>query len=778
MKIEFIELIKKESLNFTFQANSLETVAANLKTKIPCFSLNKIKILLITFNFKKNEHKSNEMLINLIQHSNDEELILIFNRITVFNEEIRNYCNLFINNRKLRPTILKIYKEYKLEETEITDYNLLFNKLNTVEFKKVRNRMKKIEFEMATSYIPKLNEQGIRNLKQIYPNEYLQLFKLSSHHRSELIRMEYFKQIKSLEEAFHFFRVNFTITNKEVKDQIIKAFKVLLKETFNNKITGMRSKEMELTQEFYNSYIKYTCRSKDLEMKQLGLLLLVSVFEYLEDKKEMKNMLFECLFDHNHEIRNIGKAFGGIFDCDYAFNSLICEDINFIDAVSFLLFCNKNYSTEFKDKSFFEEFNKAVENGKSCYGFIFYYNSFYLEKLVISKYKEKIEDLICQVHDGCRTQGDLYMKSKINKEYLKYLILKNETDIPVKALLKTNDLGMICYLRNLLDFKDIPSHKYEEYFNIGISEMKIKETNSRKSGGLSSFFLLMSFSYENYIRIRDTLYSIIFPGDINGNVSPSNEVLPIAFSGDINENVSPSNEVLIALNSLIALLNEFNHRDLEFYIKLGLHCLASKYFPIKNCGISLITSVLKKFLTGYKNLETIFISQPCLKKCALNYFKESINTNNVILNYHILFIYSKIPNILHEETQFIQESSDKGINTIMCQNILRNKSSSLNSSVELIQPGMLQYLLILTSKDLTELADLKTELVRLNIIGKSEQEDSSNEYILQKLIKNIADMGLTEEIKKKLLEIQFKNKQIYSEEYDDLDHILYLMEQY
>jgi len=210
MNQELVKALKSEmensgSFKFVNIANDIK-IFKKSHAKYNHISFSTLKILIVCLKFKENEQLANEILIKMIPEAEIEELIMIFTKITVYNDKFIEYCKRYAEVRQVRPIIIKIFKKLKITYEPAHIYNIddfnnskneailksLLNTFNTDEFKTTKVYLQNLKIEKIKEHLPVLNEIGIRNFRKIFQSEFSSFFKLSPFDKSEIIRVEYY----------------------------------------------------------------------------------------------------------------------------------------------------------------------------------------------------------------------------------------------------------------------------------------------------------------------------------------------------------------------------------------------------------------------------------------------------------------------------------------------------------------------------------------------------------------------------------------------------------
>lgn len=331
----------------------------------------------------------------------------------------------------------------------------------------------------------------------------------------------------------------------------------------------------------------------------------------------------------------------------------------------------------------------------------------------------------------------------------------------MSCLLLVDHFGLICAIKDLARPESL---NISQLIVEGIEEIFRRDTKTRKSGGLSQYFVLLNRDNTSHDIIKKRLFECI------GKMDGTHIVLKKA-----DETV-----LFHTLNVFISLFDE-EAEDYLFYLKLGFGCLDSKFFSVKNSGFVLLGSIFKKILISGKTFDSFFLSRSDVRKYVTQVLEKSIQNGNTYAIFFGLFVFKNTTILESDEKILISKCLDFGeFVSLMAQNIL----DGMIYDDEMDQPSHIEI-----SPDQTD-ADIITELLiytnRMNegikkiiheIYGIS---DASFEYLLHQLVDVAKTRKCGDEVYKNLLKyhelalIEDKNTGVYNPD-TDVHYILELL---
>lgn len=600
----------------------------------------KLKVFVACMKHSQNESKANELLVSLIPKASIEDLMTIFKKVSTYNEVFVEYCKKYSGIKKLRPIIVGIFTKLNIiydkthiypENVKISDENIvkrLLETLNSCDFKQTKSAIGRLDLIQNQHLLPKLTEFGARNFRSICGPNFSLFFILASNHESEIVRVEYFKTVKDMDQIINFLMINQFLSEDINRIEIAESFKIKL---YDLKIQANFSDSVN---KLCCKIIYPMCKSQNLARRRFGSLLLFNTIEFLDHKSQLKEVINSLVYDKNHIIRQSASKYCRMVDKDVL--ELISDlkdtkSYKIIGASEFLKNCNP--------VEVFACFKSNFEDKKMpSFGFLYYFNSINFcskeySKIVDKIFAESKFEVLADPNDW-----------KVLREILVFYYHNDQIDIPINVLLKTDHLGLICFLKNMIDLTKISEPCLKKYINLGLSQIKTKDNIIRKSGGLSEYFVLLVKNRKNYLRVKEALFSTICKNSSSVKI----------------ERCLPEATIIHALNAFIAILNENAHDDLEFYFRLGFECFNSVLFSIKNCGCSILSSIFKKQLLIQTDFDSLFLAYHGIRSYLLEMLEHSISAHNSLSVQFILFILSKTNDLTNREIQLIEQCKKFG----------------------------------------------------------------------------------------------------------------------
>jgi len=697
----------------------------------------KLKVFVACMKHSENESKANELLISLIPKASIEDLQTIFRKVSTYNEIFVEYCKKYSRIKKLRPIIVGIFTKLKIvyekthiypQNVKISDENVikrLLETLNSYEFKQTKSAIARLDLIQNKHLLPKLTEFGIRNFRSICGLNFSLFFILTPNHESEIIRVEYFKTVKDMEQITEFLMIN-QFLNEDIN-------RVEIAESFKTKLYGLRIQANfnDSVNKLYCKILYPMCKSQNLARRRFGSLLLFNTIEFLDHTSQFKEIINGLVYDKNHVIRQSASKYCKMIDKDIF--ELISElkdtkSYKIIGASEFLKNCNPIevfacFESDFEDKKM------------PSFGFLYYFNSINFcskeySKIVDKIFSESKFEVLADPNDW-----------KILREILVFYYHNDQVDIPINVMLKTDHLGLICFLKNMIDLTKISEPCLKKYIDLGLAQIKEKGNIIRKSGGLSEYFVLLVKNRKNYLRVKEALFNIICRN------SSSIEI----------ERCLPEATIIHALNAFIAILNENAHDDLEFYFRLGFECFNNALFSIKNCGCSILSSIFKKQLLIQKDFDSLFLSYHGIRSYLLEMLEYSISALNSLSVYFILFILSRINDLTNREIHLIEQCKNfGGLTHLKVMEILKFKPEKSEDTKLILKFGekqeeksiLLRILLIYNTND-----TVAKDAAKIYLEKHYNFPVVSYEYSVHLLTKLIRNKGYNAFVEERLIEL-------------------------
>lgn len=708
----------ENDLSNTYNLTKLENFENEIK-KYNEFSSNMLKILFIGYNFKQNEQLANQMLIDLISGSNTDELVAIFTKITIYSDEFIEYCKKYAKVKRLRSIITQIFKKLNITYEEAGIYNFtgmkeftkieyikrLFQSINSISFKNNKNLILELIDEYK-NYLPEPTETGFRNLKQIGK---LDIFKdqFSYFNKSEIIRMEYFSNLKNFEKIYEFLYYNHFFNDIENIKNLGIIFKQKMKLLSNKK--DIFPTYIDL---ICNGLVYKMCNSLNTHRKYLGTLYLLTISEYFPEIIN-KNLIINLIYDKSTEIRNVASKMKNLVDRNILthLKNLLSTDSYKIYGSCILL---EDISPEIILSELKDRFNK---NEKSLLGFMCCLNYMNYKNVEYTLLVHKIYKKFIKIEDETYSENPSW---GIIRECCIYYKNINRDDLLMECLLESDHLGLVSIIKDLIDINELD---IKNYINKGIEVIKSKKSTVRKSGGLSQFYIVLNKNTENYDLIKESLFNLIAvdsstnsllvssSDDRSVNISNNNKVSAIDDNEvNISINSIDDNKVNLLLNNkatspgnnqidnqMICLKNVEEHilfhtlnifasifddysEDHFLYLKLGFSCLTNKSFCIKNCGFVLLSLIFKKILIFQRTFDTFLLTRNEIRKYLIHMLEFSIKERNKYVIFFILYIYSNMNDRNELENQLILKCESIGeFITLKVKDINESYNNNCNS---------------------------------------------------------------------------------------------------
>lgn len=527
-----------------------------------------IKIMFVCMSFHEDEQLANEILVSLIPVADLDELVIIFNRITIYSDTFIRYCKEYSKIRSLKPVITKIFKKLQLNDeeayifTNTDDLNessirRLFETINTSEFKKTKGVTSKL-VKKHKDLLPPLSENGYRNIRQIgkihiFESEY------RLDHPSEIIRIEYFKKTDDFLSIYEFLCFNQLISEPDHRNEIKVGLKQKL---FNLRNSSEFTAYVDL---MYNGLVLKMCKSKNPIRRHMGAIILRILSQYLNEAIDQQ-LIVDLIYDVTFEIRKEASELRSLVKTDLQTHFKRLFSHNYEEIYGACIFLS-----DLEPKCIFNEFSRYFHNsirveGGSNYENVSSFNnvsncksestnyenelncengSNYNSESTNNEHKNKNEStdieswkqitvdgivvdkdyvygLMCCLNNMKHTEpiytqlvDQLYQEHssfpskyswRILKECCIHYKLLDKNDLLMNVLLKSDHLGLIILIRDLVDVSKI---NIDECVENGIDEIFKKTTNARKSGGISQYFTILIKNRDNYSKVKDRLFKII-----------------------------------------------------------------------------------------------------------------------------------------------------------------------------------------------------------------------------------------------------------------------------
>lgn len=601
-----------------------------------------IKILVTSLKFKEDEKAANTILMSLIHEADVDGLVMIFSKVTEYSAEFLDYCREYAGVKQLRPVISEIFNRLGMTCEEAHAYALtgdaqdestvasLLKSLNSADFKRTRKAVRLVPVGKYVHLLPELSEQGIRNLREICGSDVLKYLGGSPSHNSEIVRVEYFKGLESMQEILDFFRINQFINDKSNQLDIAKSLESKLAKLSKRESFG------QFVQGLYSNMALKMCRSPNLQRRHLGTLLLLRIMPFVEPNDSKLSVIYDLIHDKSHDIRSMASVHCNMVrkNDSVHIGSLFSHQLGRVAGGAMFL-------RDRDPRTILDILKLHVESGSTAiHGLLHCLN-------VMDFRSHEYSALIDDLYSAYTPKVDSMAGWKILKECCIFYHRSGRIDVLMDALLSTSHLGMICLLRDLIDLTNLSDSIISSYILKGIEEIKEKGTNTRKSGGLPLYFVLLIRNKKNYPVVRQKLYELIADDSLS---SP----------GSINLRGLPESTLFHALNVLIAIFDSTGQEDVSFYLDIGLSCFSHSSFSIKNCGCTLLSSIFKKVLLGQKSFNSLFTLFREMRRTVQDRLEKSIQMEDSLLAYYILFIYERTNSLQAYEMDLIRRCMTMG----------------------------------------------------------------------------------------------------------------------
>jgi len=529
----------------------------------------------------------------------------------------------------------------------------LMGTINSNIFKKTKKVLKDLPYEDYLDHFPVLSELGILNYRELANGNIFKdgILSGSLHHPFETVRVEFLKTLNDAGSIEQFLRFNQMMEDKQNQEtalaHVIKTAKV--------------------TPEIERMCISM-CKSRNLLRRHFGTLILAKtgILESMlktdnqcrcmietDNDQGMRNLFLNLAMDSCMEIRELISAH---IDQDLLKQFKVSREF-VIDKLE----TGKSYIIEgiskFVDEKMLGEFEKEMDDifisnspgGKGICDSVIgshisesgFDNSLASSRLKESKEQSKrfIGVLHCLIMHSTDAEPDndkekdtledqrrakyisedrirlLYQWGLKNenwmviKECCTFYHLQRKPDSLMRILLHSDHLGVISRIKAYLEPERLC---LEPYLREGLQALQEKEINSRKSGGLSLYFVLLARDPKSYAIIRNELLELIQTG---------------------------KEHIMIHCLNIFRGILDATGNDEAFFLSLSLDVLDHPSYNIKNCGFGIFSAVSKKILA-----KTTFSAFLAVHKeiDLLGHLKLALDRDDRVSAYLILFVYEKL----------------------------------------------------------------------------------------------------------------------------------------
>lgn len=728
------EITKSLSLNNIEQARaSIEKYCKENRSSVSIV----LELAFICLHFKENEVLANSLLLDLIPKLQTRELVVVFNKITIYSAQFIDYCKKFSHVKQLRPVIGEIFKKLKItfeegdfycfesmsEEERIRTVQRLFGFINSTDFKSKKEIIKPL-IRKYSHLLPELNEIGYRNLLAAKCIDIF-LYEYSAIHRSETIRVQYFEQCDQMIEILMFLKYNQIILNPLNRNKIVSDFSLKLDQL---RYDSLFPTFVDLV--FHGILLKM-CKSSNIERRTLGAALLGSIV-CRTDICNAIDVVNDLIYDVSSEIRHTLSEFEYLDErpTHFHLDNLLSNEIFKISGASIFLM-------NFYSEAILKKLKFAISSSDDrILGYLHLLNK---QKFISDDY-EAVINLVYEKY----INSDFELSWRIIKECCIFYKNVGNYKAIMNTLLRSEHLGLIHSINELFEFSK--SFELEYFLTLGVNYILNNMKNVRKSGGISLYFSKLVENENNYELVKSNLFELI--GTFENRL--------------IKLKTIPDHILFHVLNIFFSLTDK-NVEDLPFYLLLGFSCLDYPSFSIKNCGFSILSSVFRRMFTKQSTIDAFFVLHPHVRKDILDILRNSVVSMNHISAYFCLFIFQKLSNFSIEEIQEIENSKKIG-------ELVKLKADATleKRKYEEYKPNQFEYdshMYVKCSVDNCEVHDCCNLLILLNTFEESFIKkklkkykflDSSNEYLLYQISFYLKKKGTIKIVKKCLKE--YSNK--------------------
>lgn len=701
-------------------------------------SVTMIKIFFLCLNFKNDEVLVNKLLVDLIPVSDIDELLVIFSKVTIYTDEFVGFCKQYAVVKKLKPTIAKILINLKLtcedayiyssiEEKDITS---LFKTINTRQFRNTKDMIKPL-IDQNSKCLPILTEMGYRNLLKMGKIDLISS-QYSYKHRSETVRVQYFRKITEISSLFQFIKFNQFIYEYTNLKLISKLFEMKIR-TFLDKTEEISGHINSL----YNNMLKKMCKSNNPVRRCLGAELLCVLLKYKPELIDLQ-LLYDLVYDVSIEIRKLASQFTYLLELnpEQHLKNLVSNETHKICGASAFLARGSPEPVFNLFIELFESGNELIFGPMHCLNLMGYRTDEYKEFVmkVYNKY----------------AQGNW----KIMKECCMHFKMIGRDDIIINCLLQAEHLGLVCTIKEMINVEKL---EIEWLIRNGVKEIIKKTNNVRKSGGISQYFVLLVKNKQNYPMIKARLLDLI------GSTASLKTL-------KCDETV-----LFHTLNAFISIFDDYAD-DYEFFLRLGFLCVDNISFNIKNCGFVLLGAVFKKILISQQSFDVFFLSFKAIRKGICKILECAIEQKNRHSIFFALFILENVKSKTQHEFELIKKCERfDGMIKFKALSILGEISPEIEVAHEEEKPVEFYTEAEIFTKALVELNSNTQLYFTESLKVKYFLEDASCEYLIHQIVKLSQKLGH----KSKIYEIlKSSNQQPHENIYNpdlDFDFILELL---
>ncbi|KAI5152140.1 hypothetical protein ENBRE01_2598 [Enteropsectra breve] len=683
-----------------------------------------------------------------------------------------------------------VYSIDELKESYIQTHNKnantlikdFFSLINTREFKKIRSVFIKLPFHRYLDCLPDLNETGIRNLMELKKGsagikdskEYGTLKSIlrgRTNSASEFLRIEWLKEVSDHCGIHDFFRINQYFYDLDNQKLILKIIK-------EEKMAALK----ENVTKFIENIVAKMCESKSPIRRLFGVSLLHTIGSCNNSNRHILNSIKHnininrLIFDTSFEIRKSAEEIFKLLQNNHLDLSSDLEKLTLETPEKHK--CYEKQVSKEKHKCDEEqvpnekhEYNEdQVPNENQEYSAYFVEgNAFLLQNktsnelvaMLNGKPESNSKEFICPVIRALvmkenlangtdaliekilLNNSDCDEKWQIVAECCGYFYHRKNTAsdalrceyfnmILMRTLLESDHLGLISHIKDYVSSKDIRTKGiFEKYLKMGITRLIDKEKNSRKSGGLSIYFTVLS--------------SAVIQGQGDNNSFALNEIkkrlnkiLGISSTEDSIAalNYTDESAAFHCLNVYRAMIDEQQPQNIEFYLSVAFAALKGYAFNIVNCGCAIFAALFKKIHVKYVSFDVLLVLEGNLRSFLYKNLKSSVETKEKLLSYFLLFIFERITGLSQDERNLIEKCRAFGeFNSLKANSLLKNDMLLKdNTFIKKEKPLNMPVHVLKIREDATE---IETCAILLDILRNENLTDAERAATERYLTKNL-----------------------------------------
>lgn len=651
------------------------------------------RILLISLKCREDRALAGSLLIRCAEDASPFNLDLIFKKLDLTSSGALSLCRRYICIPRYRHTIASLFRKSGVfcEEAHVYDIrrlqrfvgrkhrhvpdgteeadaeprsssalHRLCGTINTPEFKITKKTLLSLPFYNSLEYFPVLTEQGIRNYRELTGGSIFEhgLVAGSAFHVSETVRVEHFGTLTTHSEILEYFRYNQFIEDLGNQKRLVGYFADRIR------LSGA-AQDKAAFKGFIDTIVETVvvkmCDSTSLPRRHLGACLLLAVLGLVGSTDAHMPLIDRLVYDKAHEIRTLVSVLCPKMGSCYAF-----PVHNLFSHHYYMIFGATSYLRGGSPERLLGILRAVLSTKVSGGGLA----DFLEDKIKEEGDREVLEQMQalsietdtdrlvrlpifglvhCLAVMGCasgvlRTLVDSLYGSTLGKEdTLSWRTLKEccfyyhrlgNVDILMRTLLCCDHFGITSSIKSYLV---LDAQSTERYLPWGIECIENKKNNTRKSGGLSVFFLALVQNRANYECVKRRIVGLLYDEGIQAEGSCGREL-----NGD--EAV-----VFHCLNILRSFVEDCLGDDVFFYFDLSLQSLLHSSFNIKNCGCAIFGALAKKILTRHRTFDALFLVDQRLRDRVHGCLLRAISSLDLRVVYFILFVYRRTDQLTQRE---------------------------------------------------------------------------------------------------------------------------------